>query len=564
MNGYPRKWEVPLDRPWFKSYPLGLNLTIDLPEMTLVDMLENSARFYGYRDSIIYYGNRITYKDLLDHVEKLATYLKKQGIKKGDHVGIYMLNSPLWVISYFGILRANGVVVPINPFYKQQELEYITRDSKIKMIITSADKIANLEEIYKKFDIKILVGKLSQFVSKESEIPVPDFIKKDVPVKFGDLWEDALKEKDPPQIEITPDDIAMIPYTAGTTGIPKGAIHTHLTILSNTISAAIWERVTSSAIHLVTLPLYHVTGLIHSLLSPVYTGSTMVIMSSWDPKTALKAIEKYKVTHWINIATMLFDILSNPDLQKTNLSSLRVCGGGGMPVPAAVGKRFEELTGVKYIEGYGLTETVSQTHLNPPDKPKYGSAGIPDFGVDALIMDPGSKKILNPGEVGEIIISGPEIFQGYWNKPKETEEAFVEINGKRYFRTGDIGYMDNEGYFYIVDRLKRMINRAGLKVWPNEVESILYGFQPIKEVVIIGVPDERVGEEVKAFIALKDEYKGKVTPEEIQEWLKDKVASYKIPRIIEFVDSLPRSGAGKIDWRSLQEKEREKLKKGGE
>jgi acyl-CoA synthetase (AMP-forming)/AMP-acid ligase II len=561
MNSYRRRWEVPLDRPWFKSYPPGVNLTIDLPEMTLVDILNNSARFYGYKDSIIYYGNRITYKDLLDYVEKLATYLKKQGIKKGDHVGIYMLNSPLWVISYFGILRANGVVVPINPFYKSQELEYIIKDSGIKMIITTTDKITNLEGIYNKFNIKILVGKISQFIPSEPEIPVPDFIKKDMPVKFGDLWEDALKEKDPPQTEITPEDIAMIPYTAGTTGTPKGVIHTHLTILSNVLSATIWERVTSSAVHLVTLPLFHVTGLIHSLLSPVYTGSTMVIMTIWDPKTALKAIEKYKVTHWISIATMLFDILSIPELQKTDLSSLRMCGGGGMPVPVAIGKKFEELTGVKYMEGYGLTETISQTHMNPPEKPKYGSVGIPDFNVDALIMDPDSKRILNPGEIGEIIVNGPEIFLGYWNKPKETEEAFVEINGKRYFRTGDVGYMDNDGYFYIVDRLKRMINRAGLKVWPNEVENILYGFPPIKEVAIVGVPDERVGEEVKAFIVLKDEYKGKVTPEEIQQWLKDKIASYKIPKIIEFVDSLPRSGAGKIDWRILQEKEKEKFKK---
>jgi fatty-acyl-CoA synthase len=555
-------WEVPLNRPWFKNYPLGVTLTIDLPEMTLVDTLRNSAKFYGHRDSIIYYGTRMKYRDLLEHVERLATYLKNQGIRKGDRVGIYMVNSPQWVISYFGILSANGVVVPINPFYRSQELEYIIKDSGVKMVITTADRVASLEKLYDKYNVKILVGKLSQFLPREPEIPVPEFVKADIPLKFGDSWDNALKERDPPQTEITPDDIAMIPYTAGTTGTPKGAIHTHRTVLSNVISAATWERVTSSAVHLVTLPLYHVTGLVHSLLSPVYTGSTMVMMSSWEPTTALKAIEKYRVTHWINIATMLFDILARPELQNTDLSSLRVCGGGGMALPPAIGKRFEEITGVKYMEGYGLTETVSQTHMNPPDNPKYGSIGIPDFNVDALIMDPESKKILNPGEQGELIVSGPEVFKGYWNKPKETEEAFVEINGKRYFRTGDIAFMDKDGYFYIVDRLKRMINRAGLKVWPAEVERVLYGFPKIKEVAVVGVPDERTGEEVKAFIVLKEEFKGKVTAEEIQQWLKDKLASYKIPRIIEFLDALPRSGAGKIDWRSLREKEIEKLKKG--
>jgi len=559
-----RNWEVTLNRPWFKSYPRGVTFSLGYPEMTLVDALKNAAKYYGQRDSMIYYGKRISYKELLEQVEKLATYLKDQGINKGDRVGLYMLNSPHWVISYFGILSANAVVVPMNPLYKSQELEYLIKDSGIKMIITTSDRVSNLEKIKNNFDTKILVGKLSQYLPKEPELPIPDFMKTDFPIKFGDLWENVLNKFDPPKLEITPDDIAMIPYTAGTTGTPKGCIHTHNTVLSNGIAAAVWERVTSSAIHLSTLPFYHVTGLIHSLISPIYTGSAMVIMSSWDSKIALEAIEKYRVTHWINIATMLFDILSNPDLQKKDLSSLRVCGGGGMALPKAIGEKFENLTGIKYIEGYGLTETVSQTHMNPPENPKYGSIGIPDFGVDALIIDVDTKKVLNQGEVGELVISGPEVFQGYWNKEKDTKDAFIEIDGKKYFRTGDMAFMDDQGYFFVVDRLKRMINRAGLKVWPAEVEQVLYGFPKIKEIAVIGVPNERTGEEIKAFIVLKDEFKGKVAPEEIQQWVKDKIAPFKYPRIIEFVDALPRSGAGKIDWRSLQEKEKEKFKKGSE
>lgn len=238
---------------------------------------------------------------------------------------------------------------------------------------------------------------------------------------------------------------------------------THATVISNSVGAAYWERVTPASIHLATLPYFHVTGLVHSLLSPIYSSSTIVLLTRWDRETALQAIEKYRCTHWINITTMVVDLLADPKIAERDLSSLLVVGGGGAPMPKAVAERLEQLTGIKYMEGYGLTETISQTHMNPPENPKLQCLGIPDFGVDALVIDPETGEVLPPGENGEIVVKGPEVFKGYWNKPEETKKAFIEINGERYFRTGDLGYMDEDGYFFIVDRIKRMINRAGFK-----------------------------------------------------------------------------------------------------
>ncbi len=542
-------------RPWFKFYPVGLTRTLDYPNVPLFEFLETSARRYPEKPAVIYYGNRISYSEILDSVERLATFLHSKGIEKGDRVAIYMQNSPHWIISYFGILRANAVVVPVNPMLVEKELEYILSDSGCKMAITTSELYPRLRPVAEKLGIDVVCGHLTDYVPENPELPVPDFAKVKLDISGATAWDEAMKEKNPPEVEVTNEDLAMIPYTAGTTGLPKGCMHTHATVISNSVGAAYWERVNPASIHLATLPYFHVTGLVHSLLSPIYSSSTIVLLTRWDRETALQAIEKYRCTHWINITTMVVDLLADPKIAERDLSSLLVVGGGGAPMPKAVAERLEQLTGIKYMEGYGLTETISQTHMNPPENPKLQCLGIPDFGVDALVIEPETGEVLPPGENGEIVVKGPEVFKGYWNKPEETGKAFIEINGERYFRTGDLGYMDEDGYFFIVDRIKRMINRAGFKVWPAEVEAILYKHPAVKEVCIIGVPDERVGEEVKAYIVLKEEYKGKVTEQDIINWAKERMAAYKYPRKVEFVDELPKSGAGKILWRVLQEKE---------
>ena len=270
-------------------------------------------------------------------------------------------------------------------------------------------------------------------------------------------------------------------------------------------------------------------------------------------------VERYGCTHWINITTMVVDLLSSPRIGEYDLGTLSYIGGGGAPLPAAVGERLEELTGTRYVEGYGLTETMAQTHANPPDRAKLQCLGVPVFGVDSRVINPETMEELGPGEEGEIVTSGPQVMRGYWGRPDADAEVFFERDGKRFLRTGDIGIYDEEGYFFIVDRLKRMINVSGYKVWPTEVESLLYGHPAVKEACVIGVPDERSGEAVKAVIVPREGEEGNVSAEDIIGWGRERMAAYKYPRRVEFVDELPKSGTGKILWRVLQEQEREKV-----
>jgi fatty-acyl-CoA synthase len=310
---------------------------------------------------------------------------------------------------------------------------------------------------------------------------------------------------------------------------------------------------------LATLPLFHVTGMQHSMNAPIFSGSTIVLMTRWNRDLAAQLVERYQCTHWVNISTMVVDFLANPNITQYRLDSLASIGGGGAPLSQAVGEKLFQLLSIKYAEGYGLSETISQTHFNPPERPKLQCMGIPSFDVDARIVDPETLEELGPYQEGEVIVHGPQVFKGYWNRPEETEKAFVTLDGKRFFRTGDIAKYDEEGYFFIVDRIKRMINAAGFKVWPTEVESILYKHPAVKEACVIGVPDERRGETVKAFVVLHDHAKGTVTEEAIIEWAKGQMAAYKYPRIVQFMDRLPLSGSGKILWRKLQEEELAKL-----
>ncbi len=547
-----------MNRAWFKNWPQGLTKTLEYPRVPLFEFVETSARRFGEKPAIIYYGRKITYSELLDAVERFATYLSKSGIKKGDRIAIYAQNSPQFVIALFGTMRANAVAIPLNPMLVGRELEYILSDSGSRMVVTTSELANKVLPEAKKLGISVICGNLSDYIPEQPTLLVPDFAKLKLDIEGTVNWNEVMAEREPPHVEVGSEDLAIIPYTAGTTGIPKGCMHTHFTVTANPLSTVHWSNLTPGAISLATLPFFHVTGAVHSMLAPIYIGATIVLISRWDRETALQAIEKYRCTHWINITTMVVDLLSDPKIAERDLSSLIVVGGGGAPMPQVVGEKLFQLTGLKYMEGYGLTETFSQTHMNPLQNIKLQCIGIPDFGVDALVIDVETIKPLSPNKEGEIVVSGPEIFKGYWNKPKETEEAFIEIDGKKYFRTGDLGHMDEDGYFFVTDRIKRMINRAGFKVWPAETEATLYKHPAVKEVCVVGVPDERVVEEVKAFIVLNPRYEGKITEKEIIEWTKQQMAAYKYPKVVEFVKELPKSGAGKILWRVLQEKEKEK------
>lgn len=547
----------------FAFWPKRVPHELEYPRVPLFEFLETSARRYPDHPALIYYGTEISYSRLHEEVARTAALLSEMGVKKGDRVGLYLQNTPHFIVGFFGILRANAVVVPINPMLTEREVLQLISDSGAVAAITTADIYKRLLAVQEQTGLKnIVVGRYADYLPESPALPIPEAMENEPEIEDNNVWPWARALANtsplPPAAETVFEDMAMLPYTSGSTGVPKGCIHTHATVISNTVSSAVWHTMVANSTILATLPLFHVTGLVHSLLAPVYAGATMVLLTRWDREAAIAAIEKYRCTHWTNITTMVIDILNHPDIRDRDLGSLMIIGGGGAPLPEAVGKKLHELTGLQYVEGYGMTETISQTHFNPPDRPKLQCIGIPDFGVDARIIDLDTGEELGPGRQGELIISGPEVMEGYWNRPGDNAEVFLEIEGKRFLRTGDICSMDEEGYFYIVDRSKRMINAAGYKVWPTEVEGVLYKHPAVSEVCVVGVPDPVRVENVKAFIVLAPEARGKVSEKEIIDWARQNMAAYRYPRIVEFVEELPKSGTGKIQWRQLQQREKEK------
>lgn len=331
-------------------------------------------------------------------------------------------------------------------------------------------------------------------------------------------------------------------------------MHTHRSTMHTLVASMAWFALQPETALLGVAPLFHVTGMQGSMNGPLYVGNTVVLLPRWDREAAADCVQRYRIGSWTAIPTMIQDFFANPNIGRYDLASLRRLSGGGAAMPAAVAQRLENI-GITYVEGYGLSETMAATHINPGDRPKKQCLGIPIFDVDSRVIDPATLDELPAGEVGEIVTSGPQVFLGYWNKPKDSALAFVEIEGKRFLRTGDLGRVDEDGYFFMVDRLKRMINASGFKIWPAEVESLMYHHPSIQEACVIAVKDAHRGESVKAVVVVRPEWHGRISEQEIIEWCRQYMAVYKCPRIVEFTESLPKSGAGKILWRELQERE---------
>lgn len=532
---------------------------LDLPATSLYTNLAISALRYPQHPAIIYYGTTLTYAELQRQTEALAGYLQHAGVKAGDRVLLYMQNSPQFVIGFYAIMRANAVVVPVNPMNRKAELEYLIADTEAQIALCGRELLDNINDLLGVTGLReVVVSAYGEYVREPTDLELPEAVtlSADLPHRDGlTAWQQALDAAyEPGPLTAGPDDLCVIPYSSGTTGNPKGCVHTHHSAMATTVYPSVWGNSQHSGVQLVSVPMFHVTGMQVCMNAAIYLGSTQVIMTRWDRRTAAKLIERHGVTAWRNIPTMVVDLLSDPDIDQYDINSLQAIGGGGAAMPAAIAAKLEDKLGLRYSEGYGLSETLSATHMNPPLAAKPQCLGIPIIGVDSRVVDVDSLQEVGVGEVGEIVLQGEQLFQGYWRRPEATAEAFIELDGKRFFRTGDLGYYDEEGYFFLVDRVKRMINASGYKVWPAEVESLLYSHPAVREVCVISVPDERRGETVKAVVALAAGH-ADTSADDILTWCQANMSAYKCPKLVEFTDALPKSPTGKIMWRALQEQE---------
>ncbi|WP_334190611.1 long-chain fatty acid--CoA ligase [Noviherbaspirillum sp.] len=544
----------------FAFWPSNQPRHLSVPQTSLFYNVEVSATRFPDKPYIIFYDTPISFAEFKDEAERIAGYLEHEcGVKKGDRVLLYMQNSPQFILAYYGILRANAVVVPVNPMNLTTELKHYVHDTGATTAFVPQDLLPNMQPLLGDGLRHIVVAAYSDYLKRPTDLKVPEFVAAPRQQVAGEglvLWSDMLaRDLRPGPVTTGPDDLCTMPYTSGTTGNPKGCMHTHRSVMYNAVAGVQWFGTTSDAVLLSVLPFFHVTGMQGSMNCPLYIGATIVLLPRWDRDAAALCVERYKISGAQLISTMVVDFLSNPKVDQYDLSSMSRIRGGGAAMPEAIAQKLTDLLGIHYVEGYGMSETMAATHINPPERPKKQCLGVPIYDVDARVVDPTDFRELPPGETGEIIVSAPQVMAGYWNNPEATEAAFIELDGKRFLRTGDLATTDEDGYFFMVDRLKRMINASGFKVWPAEVEALMYQHPAIKEACIIAARDAKRGETVKAVVVLKDEYRGKVGEQDIIDWSRQNMAAYKCPRIIEFMDSLPKSGSGKVQWRELQERD---------
>ncbi|MBA1204192.1 AMP-binding protein [Pseudomonas capeferrum] len=540
-------------------WPKDLPHHLTLPVTSLFRNLETSARRYPDKTAIIYYDTLISYSQLLDEVERLAGYFQSQGVKRGDRVLLCMQNSPQFIITYYAVLRADAMVVPLNPMSRAAELEHYLADTEARMMVCAQDLAPFITPMIGRFQLQqVVITAYSQYLRSSTDLPLAPELRVEAAIALAPgvvEWQTALDCGQRPGPHLSgPDDHCAMVYSSGTTGVPKGCVHTHRSVMATAVQRQTWLLLNCEDVILATLPLFHVAGMQSSMNGPIFIGACMVIMTRWNREVAAELMQRYRVSCWSNIVTMAVDFLTQDNLERFDLSSLRNIGGGGAAMPGPVKERLKQLFGLDYIEGYGLSETMAATHMNPKARSKSQCLGIPAFDVDSRVIDSTTGQELQPNEVGEIVCHGPQVFKGYWKLAEETEKAFIELNGKRFLRTGDLGYYDEEGYFFMVDRIKRMINASGYKVWPSEVESLMYRHPAISQCCVISSPDQRRGETVKALVTLHLGHQG-TSAAAIIEWCKDNMAAYKVPSSIEFRSHLAQSASGKLLWRQLQDEE---------
>jgi long-chain acyl-CoA synthetase len=556
-----------IDRPWLAHYDEGVPQTIDYPDVPLFYFLEESARKYPETPCTIFKGAKISYQEMSVITDRLAAGLTSLGITKGDRVGIFIPNTPQFVMAYIAILKIGGIVVATNPLYSPREIVHQANDSGIEVMMVMSNFYKRIKDVQPETKIRTIV--VTNI--KETLPPITAFLftllkeKKGgfrVELAEGDVWLQDLIEPyspaDRPEVEVGPDDEALFQYSGGTTGTPKAAIALHRNLVANTLQIRSWmpNCREGEEVFLMSIPLYHVYGMVAGMNFALEAGGSLVMVpDARDIKDNLENLQKYKATIFPAVPSLYNAINNWPDVVagKYDLSSIKACISGSAPLLRDIKERFEEITGGVVTEGYGLSETPTATHCNPQlGINKTGSIGMPLPDVDARIISLDDEvTVLPTGEIGELVVKGPQVFKGYHNMPTETQNALRD----GWLYTGDIASMDEDGYFYIVDRKKEVIKPGGFQVWPREVEEVISDHPKVFEVGVAGIPDPKRGETVKAWVVPQPGET--LTVEEIRDWCKDKMAAYKVPTQVEFRTELPKTTVGKILRRELVRQHKE-------
>ncbi|UCH08777.1 MAG: AMP-binding protein [Deltaproteobacteria bacterium] len=556
------------EKPWLKYYPEGVPEEVDVPKISVPEIFDQMADKYGSKTALVFYGNKITYKKLKELIDRFATALADLGVHKGSTVALYLLNCPQFVIAYFAALKVGAKVTPISPVYTSIEVKHQLEDSEADTIVCQDIMYDNVEKTgltlknvvltsiaeylpaLKKLLGKSALGK----VYREMHVPTPTFIEEAGLLQFQNLIKRYSPQ--PPHVVLDPDkDIAVLPYTGGTTGLPKASVLTHRNLIATQAQGrAFWPVLEEGReVVIAFLPFFHIYGQSVVMIMNLVQGATLVLFTTPDVDDILSAIERYQASGFFGVPTLFEYLKEYEKTDRVNWKRLKLIGCGADTLHESTIKDWETRTGTKILEGHGMTETCSLNHASPYQRPKAGSFGVPIPYVKAAIVDHASTEFLPPGEIGELILAGPNIMQAYWKRPEETREAIIEIDGEKWLRTGDLVSMDEEGYFHFFDRKRDLIKYKGYSVFARHVEEVLYQHPQIKAAGVVGVPDPKVGQLIKAYVVLQSEARGKISEEEIIEFCRKNMAHYKIPKIIEFRGELPKTDVGKVSRRELRE-----------
>jgi long-chain acyl-CoA synthetase len=550
-------------KPWLSHYPKEVPPTYPYPKTNLADFLIQSAANYPSNTALHFMGKEMKYAELLEGAYRFANVIRKLGIRRGDRVAIMLPNCPQLVIAYYGSLLAGAVVVMTNPLYMPRELQHQLQDSGATVILTLDLLHKKVKDIVASTSLRhVIITSVKDYLPFPKNLLYPLKVKKDGlslevdyqegVISFLKLMHDS--SSSPVHTDVDAEnDLALLQYTGGTTGVSKGVMLTHHNVIVNTIQTSLWayKSLPGKERYLAALPFFHVFGLTVLMNQAILLGGCLILVPRFDINQILTIIHKLKPTIFPGAPTMYIALLNNSNIQNYDLSSIKMCISGAAPLPHEIQQRFEEMSGGRLIEGYGLTEASPVTHANNVwEKRKTGSIGIPFPDTVAKIVDPTTGEELPTGEIGELAIKGPQVMKGYWNAPEDTAKVLRD----GWLQTGDMARMDQEGFFYIMDRMKDIIIASGYNVYPREIEEVLFEHPDIEEAAVMGVPDNYRGETVKAFVVLKEG--ANVAESELEQYCRQRLAAYKVPHQYEFRASLPKTLAGKVLRRKLIDEEK--------